>query len=168
MQVYDAIMAAADQIERYPQSFQFCATTIPHTYFNEGQSAYMGYKGCPIGCALGWIGHFIGKPKEMNEHHWSYDRVPALMGVPAPAMGYDVPFGDSDIRLFYSRMDALADGDSWHDSPALCARALRLYAAKYHAIPSSVREIFTDGAASCPTPSTIPSNPELQTTGCET
>lgn len=44
---YEAMLAAADHIERHPDSFNFFKIRIP-THLNMK------------GCALGWIGHFTG------------------------------------------------------------------------------------------------------------
>ena len=172
MNVYDAIMKAADQIERYPETFDFGASRIPFTFEGTLQARMLG-KNCPVGCALGWIGHFIGRPKALDELNWDYAEAASLLGIEAPRMRATSLFDQCDVGVFYSRMSALsAELEllllSWQYDARTCACCLRAYAAKYHApvepIPSSIREIFT-----CPTtPSETPSNPESQTIGSET
>lgn len=147
MNIYDAIMKAADQIEEAPASFNFMSTRIPDRC------------GSP-GCALGWIGLFAGRPKGVQ--WWSFAAVAThVLGLP-------------DSTDFYHRMDDLTPfvrrltGESWQwrDNAKDCARNLRLYANKYHAvdpveiddtkiepakpvitgIPKTVRAIFTEVA----------------------
>jgi hypothetical protein len=47
MNIYNAIMKAADQVETHPESFDFWVNDIPERC------------GSP-GCALGWIGFYLG------------------------------------------------------------------------------------------------------------
>lgn len=110
MSIYNAIMKAADYIECHPKKFDFNEIAIPHC-------------GSP-GCALGWIGYFLGIQGTIE-------------GV--------CNAGISDSH-FYTAMDDLV-GDNpardeyglkvtwgpWHKDAAICARGMRLYAAKYHA-----------------------------------
>jgi hypothetical protein len=46
MEIYDAIMKAADQIEWHPETYAFYANEVPGC--------------CTKGCLLGWIGYFMG------------------------------------------------------------------------------------------------------------
>jgi hypothetical protein len=135
MEIYDAIMKAADHIERNPALFRFESVYIP------------GDCGTP-GCALGLIGYFLGI---------SEDRAAQECGgthtVPHIAVQYlktswiDLFRHDESSSEFYRRMAELTD-TLWKSSADKCAKALRLYAAKYHApqrtgIPAIIREIFT-------------------------
>ena len=144
--VYTAIMKAADQIEWFPKDFRFSETCIPAC-------------GSP-GCALGWIGAFLGVRND------GYNRgetnppffVAARQIIPEEltTTGGITTYGRPD-RVFYTRMDELdelngtppARFNDWRHNAAECARCLRLYAAKYHGIPNSVRELCE--VPSCPT-----------------
>jgi hypothetical protein len=106
MNIRQAILAAADHIERNPGEFRFHSVAIP------------GFPSCGTpGCAIGWIASFMG----MKDSQWGKafsvgDRKNIL--------------GLTDME-FYGRMDDLTDCD-WKVSPAICVIALRLYADKYH------------------------------------
>ena len=52
MNIYNAILKAADHIERNPHLYDFYRSNVPNC-------------GTP-GCMLGWIGHFMGIPKGAN------------------------------------------------------------------------------------------------------
>ena len=103
---YEAIMGAADKIERKPHLFDWSSTEVG---------------GCRTpGCAVGWICAFRGqKPREAFNCEQAlgidapvfYARMDALCGVPHT----DDHWGP------------------WKDSAAECARVLRLYAEKWHA-----------------------------------
>jgi hypothetical protein len=123
MNIRDAILKAADHIERHPGDFDFGSAMVPHTC------------GSP-GCALGWLGHFIGG---CTTYRHVCDRV----------------FGIDEYK-FYERLTEAEMGPkpdwsygTWHRDAGVCARVLRLYADKYHPaeryelIPESVRNIFT-------------------------
>jgi hypothetical protein len=122
VEIYDAIMKAATTIDAQPENFNFHTTDIPRG------------PGCGTpGCALGWIGHYLGMSR--NE---VFATVAKLL--------FNTNIHSDDA--FYTRMDALHGGESWRFSAPACAAALRLYAAKYHApkrtgLPDIVREIFT-------------------------
>lgn len=107
--LYTAIMQAADHIEQNPKEFSFFATLKPN--------------GCGSpGCALGWIGYFAGGD--------NYQDVARNVLKVEGASRY----GDGSPHFnFYRRMDVLAGGFSaWAHDASGCARALRLYAEKYH------------------------------------
>jgi hypothetical protein len=104
MNTREAILKAADHIERNPHLFRFSRTEIPDC-------------GTP-GCALGWIGFFMGI------------EVGACILSTQPAIASD--------RDFYDRMTALTD-PFWIVSSETCAKGLRLYANKYH--PAEIAEI---------------------------
>jgi hypothetical protein len=100
--IYDAIMKAADHINRNPSDFDFMR--------------YRPSKCGTPGCALGWISFFAKTP--VDDHHRG--ALP-LMGLDLSAMG---------AWNFYDRMHAL--DEDWKDTAANCARTLRLYAEKHH------------------------------------
>jgi len=110
MNTRDAIMAAADHIEKYPEEFDFSQVDIPdHPHC-----------GTP-GCALGWIGTFA------EVHGWDISR-----GVlPLSVLG----IRDSD---FYDRMHRISKrfAPHWSADAAECARCLREYARIYHSDPA--------------------------------
>lgn len=50
MNIRDAILKAADHIEREPRTYDFCGMYVP---------------GCgSVGCLWGWIGYFLGMPAD--------------------------------------------------------------------------------------------------------
>ncbi len=117
MNIREAILKAADHIERNPRMFNFDEVVVP------------GNCGTP-GCALGWIGHFSGvRPTDLQI--WAFvnrDVCKPILGMPA--------------GTFYDRMDELHGQTTWRHSAAECAFALRLYADKYH--PAEVQPIAED------------------------
>ena len=129
--VYEAIMRAADHIERNPGEFKFVATEIPVR------------PGCGTpGCALGWIGCFLDM-RAGTSLFVGHERVPERLGI-EPTQ--ETIFGTA---TFYARMKDLcfSKSDAWAFDAKMCADTLREYAEKYHAprdlIPAGVREIFS-------------------------
>jgi hypothetical protein len=134
MNIRQAILRAADHVQRSPRDFEFREIAVPTAC------------GSP-GCAIGWVAHFTGMTFPVHgcgiyPHH-------------AKTISLVHPVCESvfgvDHHEFYTRMDALSSG--WRRDPVTCARALRLYADKYHpsekgtedlctGIPASVRAIF--------------------------
>ena len=121
MNIYNAILAAADHIERNPEEFSFGSIIIPKEPC-----------GSP-GCALGWIGHFADAARPHSRSiscvaaNDIYDeKMRRLLRLENPLLG--ITHGE-----FYARMDALAGSYDWRREAPTCARALRLYAKKYHA-----------------------------------
>jgi len=120
MNIYDAIMKAAEHIDLHPGLFNFMSPFSPSNDC-----------GTP-GCALGWIAYFMG------------DRNECVLKTAATALGFDLrkhPMHSG--HPFYDRMQKLQGspkryGDSWRYSATECARILRLYAAKYHTSPAAV------------------------------
>jgi hypothetical protein len=100
-----AFLAAADHIERHPDQFDFMSCAKPVC-------------GTP-GCALGWVGSFLGVEPD-PERLFSYPEDVAI------ACGVS-----NFAAQFYNRMDKLGDFD-WSGNAAECANALRAYADKYH------------------------------------
>jgi hypothetical protein len=104
MNIRNAILAAADHIEANPGEFNFNASHAPKS------------RDCGTpGCALGWIGTFAGLAGACNQ------TVAEKLGLCG---------GGGWTLEFYSKLNELARG--WTSHAALCARALRLYADKYH------------------------------------
>lgn len=104
LNIYDAIMKAADHIERHPKLFNFAEVWVPDC-------------GTP-GCALGWIGHFAGVKHDGYPQALSEIHVPRAL----TCASWD----------FYARLESLTGGPRWRNDAAICARGLRLYAAQYH------------------------------------
>ncbi len=105
MNLYDAIMKAADHIEHFPHEFNFNSCRVPSS------------TGCGTpGCAIGWITLFVGG--EQTDR--GFRKTIKLL------------VGKDDGHVFYGLMDDLA-GYRWIYDAEICARGLRLYAAKYHA-----------------------------------
>lgn len=123
MNIREAILKAADHIERTPKDFEFMEERKPSC-------------GSP-GCALGWIGCFLSV--ESDGSKYGYPNLVAIaMGIRS---GERRPEG-----MFYERMNALSP-PGWKWDEQICATALREYADKYHpapklGIPASVRAIF--------------------------
>jgi len=121
MNIYDAIMKAADTIEQHPDWYDFDKNTKPDC-------------GTP-GCMLGWIGHYSGVELTASEAEF-----PGLYtNRTICAVGFDYSdiitesnkhFGP-DLRQTQCAADA--------------AKAMRFYAEKHFkpkGIPDSVRAIF--------------------------
>lgn len=106
MDIYNAMMKAADYIEANPQVLNMHNVQIPEA---EGRD----------GCALGWTGYFLGLTGGVyKEIH--------------PLLGIDIYTGGE----FFWRMGELnggANSGKWFESATEVARTMRLYAAKYHA-----------------------------------
>lgn len=121
MNTRQAIIAAANQIDRTPAIFAYFNSRVPSC-------------GSP-GCFIGLIACNAGFPHGESVH----ELCPALFGV-----SWDVVYD----RVFDLSGRALVKNHSvaWCSDPALTARTMRLYADKYHPapapIPASVRAIF--------------------------
>jgi hypothetical protein len=113
MSVYEAIMKAAEHIENHPKDFNYGSVCVP------------GECGSP-GCAVGWIGYF----SNTNRGRFGLSEVcREALGL-LPELLY-CGGTVSSYGAFENRMHQLAPG--WAFNAASCAKALRLYAAKYHA-----------------------------------
>lgn len=106
MNIREAILAAAGHIERNPREFDFFSVVTPSG------------RGCGTpGCAVGWIAACYGAPSYFDGKRIRIrDQSKALLGV--------------GPETFYSRLDVFNEDWKWHADK--CARALRLYADKYH------------------------------------
>lgn len=105
MNIYNAIMKAADQIERKPDQFDFMSCNRPKC-------------GSP-GCALGWIGVSADQTIRTVDGDFAWTVAENFLQLPDPF-------------AFYSRMKGLCGSEQWKFSAPLCAATLRLYAEKYH------------------------------------
>ena len=121
--VYEAIMKAADHIERNPEDFNFMSVAIPSC-------------GTP-GCALGWIGSFGGLSKGSCGFS---DAATDLLKLEPELLGGSGSCETSEFA-FYNRMDALCGNMLWRKAAHVCADALRKYAEKYHAPKGSLRAL---------------------------
>jgi hypothetical protein len=117
MNIRDAILKAADHIERNPAEFRFASIAIP------------GGPGCGTpGCALGWIGAFGGLEAACHGFNRSANE---MLELPSEFLSGSL-HGPTIEYAFYNRMDALCGSISWRVSASECARSMRLYADKYH------------------------------------
>ena len=126
MNIRTAILKAADSIERHPELFDFDSTAIPDC-------------GTP-GCALGWIAFHLGEYAfNTMPHKWNTMKLGKALCLTDEASGINW----AGLN-FYRRLSCIVSG--WKDDASLCAKALRLYADKFHPetdhIPESVRTIF--------------------------
>lgn len=122
MNVREAILKAANQIERWPESYDFAKGTVPEC----GST----------GCALGWIGHFMGLQGKAYS-------APLYEGLNSSSRG---------PSEFYEEMTRL-EGEyrgwmwgAWPRSAMACARNLRAYADKHYPAPepSFAANLMTD------------------------
>lgn len=123
MNIYTAIMKAADLLERHPSLWDYHNVNVPE---------------CDTpGCALGWIGFFMGRKAGST-----------ITGIGGVGQG---DFYSRMGGIQYTDPDWMSKPD-WIHSAAVAARCLRAYAETYHAhdkpqpkgIPSSVMNIFTE------------------------
>lgn len=100
--LYRAMIAAAEQIEKHPSTFNFNA---------------VGYPGCGApGCAIGWIGYFYGTRDQGYECY--IDEVE-----------HDTGIVDDEFYDLMDKYDTTEDyRDSWMDNAKTCADTLRLVA----------------------------------------
>ncbi len=110
MNIRTAILKAADSIEQNPKMFWFSSISTPDC-------------GTP-GCALGWVAYHIGEGV-LCGNSWDPWKLGRRLGILENGK-YMAGIG------FYHRMDKLHGGYDWKDSAPECAKALRLYADKYH------------------------------------
>ena len=110
MNIHTAIMLAADHIERHPEFFNFRQVSIPGDCRTPG-------------CALGWIGFFYGADRLKFNDEWQN-----VLVVSQQLFG--INHHDHCDHPFYQRLDAFEPQWRWESDA--CARALRLYAEKYH------------------------------------
>ena len=123
MNIRQAILKAADHIERNPSDFQFSSLAVP------------GQCGTP-GCALGWIGYF-GCVKSDS---WLFltvtnSDVARFLGLETTGYFYN-RVGDCSKQVNGTRWY------EWHARADLCAAALRLYADRYHPESNFARDII--------------------------
>lgn len=121
MNLYYAIIAAAEQIEKHPGSFKFTTTSVPEDDC-----------GSP-GCALGWVAHFAGYEDLHADYIDGYSQVGRFA---RDFMKVPVERNQRNAEMsFYGRMDRLESADApqpWIDDPVVAAQTLRKYAQMYH------------------------------------
>src|SRR6185437_10876015 len=105
MNVYNAIMRAADHIERHPQEFNFNSTSIP-----DGPGC-----GTP-GCALGWIAVFSDREASHYKSPCYPEGYRSIGAIAENALNC------SSSLEFYFRMHTIAP--KWRSDAATCAQAL--------------------------------------------
>ena len=106
MNIRQAILAAANSIEKNPKMFAFESCVIPDC----GSQ----------GCALGWIGFHLGLSANFISLGVS---VCPVLGVKTAAF--------HELTKLYGSFD-------WQHSAPDCAKALRLYANKFHPVQNNV------------------------------
>ena len=129
MNIRQAILAAADSIEQNPDMFNFMANERPDLSC-----------GTP-GCALGWIGFYLG----VGTARSMPTPTARAMGCPKMSLPSSVSGERYEDWGFYRRMYKLYGGYGWKHAAPKCAETLRLYADRYHAennIPKVVTDIF--------------------------
>jgi hypothetical protein len=130
MEIREAILRAADWIEGHPEDFDFGMGDIPEC-------------GTP-GCALGWISAFAGFKAPFR-----YTAAADALGL-EPELFLGRHFFPLKAYAFYNRMSDLVPYEIWKRSAMMCARALRLYADRWH--PSPVKEPDWNALALAPLP----------------
>ena len=123
MNTRDAILKAADHIERHPDQFDFTSIDLPQC-------------GSPA-CALGWIAFFLGGGKAYRQQRRAH------IGYCSLGCNVETWLGIDALR-FYRRLFEIQPG--WSRDARLCSAALRRYVRRYHPVPrgmpASVRAIF--------------------------
>lgn len=119
MEIRQAILKAADWIEKHPEQFSF-------------GSIQVGGCGSP-GCALGWISHFGGAIHGKHYYNWAARDFMKLAPETQAACGALLPEIRAAEFTFYNRMHVLKR--DWQWSAPDCAKGMRLYADKYHPAP---------------------------------
>jgi hypothetical protein len=104
VEIREAILKAADHIEKHPREFDGDSVTVPD----------LNKCGTP-GCAIGWILSFSGE----EEGDYAWHRV------------CKKHLGVTDLD-FYLRMNEIEASGWWRKNNVLCAETMRLYADKYH------------------------------------
>lgn len=100
--IRQAILMAADKIERFPGQFDFGETRVPSAPTD-------------CGCALGWFGYFAGTEKDLVVSFVSE----GLLGV-------------TDNVFYGRMHSMERPGEAWPAFGADCAACLRRYADTYH------------------------------------
>lgn len=108
MNIREAILRAADHIERYPEEFNFNLMGVPEPHC-----------GFP-GCAIGWILSFEGSTR-----NWGQRNILRVLGISEDDFYCRIQGLDKDVLPHVP----------WTRSPVLCAALLRKYADQYHPLP---------------------------------
>lgn len=137
-----AILDAANQIERHPQTFDFGRGGLPD---RDGRGGGDRGLGC---CALAWIGYYADHQRPANIRrvspfklgYWEAILIlhPDLSSMPR---SYEdrVSFGMLERRFYTQMTDCMGNSDAWSENAYLCATALRQYADLYFPEPIQPR-----------------------------
>lgn len=130
--IRQAILSAADQIERHPESFNFMVGGIPH---QDGPLSKWSWDGRPnircVGCTLGWISHFVAR--QLPGSLRTYGGAPFFFACrDMPELKATYPYSGDRTHRFYTMMDDITGGRHWREDPALCAQSMRKYADMFH------------------------------------
>jgi hypothetical protein len=126
MNIRQAVLKAADHIERNPHLYEFYRNEVPEC-------------GTP-GCMLGWIGHFLGVKGSVG-----YEVCPA-MGL---GEGQDGFIRNGIHELAVEESKRTNQWANYAGDAKTAARLMRLWVDRHHPaesralIPESVRRIFT-------------------------
>ena len=115
MNIRNAILMAADSIEKYPSLFDFMSNEKPNLDC-----------GTP-GCVLGWIGFYLGIDAELMP-------TPTGQALDCPKMTLTDKCTDSVMYEdwgFYRRMNDVSGHSDWRDGAPACVAALHKYADRY-------------------------------------
>jgi len=138
--IREAILKAADHIERHPSAFDFMTTEVP------------GDCGS-IGCVIGWIAFFHPQFAKRTCHVHELCR--AMLGIEGPTELWSATFYTRLYEIDEAEGLAFVDLNTWRHNACRVPITLRKYADKYHparaVMPQSVREIFKPEEASCET-----------------
>lgn len=121
MNISEALCAAADHIERYPEKYHFMENSIPCDGAQGCMLGFFGrYAGLPVGLDVGYVAWAVlgQDPSEF------YNEIHCASGAPNPRI-----IGDSVVY-----------------DQKLVPPAMRTVAKKYEGMPQEVREIFDSKA----------------------
>lgn len=124
----DAILKAADHIDRNPSLFDFGAGYVPPA------------PGCPA-CALARIGYYLGDVIQ--------PQLSCVSGMGMQRMWHSVSnyLGERTAGDFYDKLTCLAGGSDWKIRAPICAKAMRLYADKHFPAPPDWNQLAQQPAA---------------------
>lgn len=125
MNIRTAILKAADSIEQNPGTYDFRSTHLPDD-------------SCGIsGCALGWIAYHANLDIPVLDFGMGPERHMSYNGLIYEYLGIE-------FDCCFNNLNKANGSEDWKLSAPECAKALRLYADKYHpdAILESVMAIF--------------------------
>jgi hypothetical protein len=140
MKIYDAIMAAAEHIEKFSASYAFSQGVVPRGLMFEARQKAIGDAYGPGGypcCMLARIGAYTDQAVPEGTYIGHDDVARRDMGV--------------DTEHFYARICAITTEQTGTPNtialhnPVTIPNAMREYARRYHGIPQAVAQIFECG-----------------------